>query len=138
MKPPRCGVHIGAAMALVETKAPAWLFRPDGADEMDQSYEVVGGTGKKQFQRRFWKCSVPGCVRVAAFAPAEEKVEKKDRACTSCGAPMDADWTRCPACIREKRQHRRSLVEKRVRKCGPHEALFQVVDGQVKRKAVAA
>jgi hypothetical protein len=115
MKPPKCGVHVGVAMVLMDVKAPSWLFRPDGADEMEQSEELIGGTHKKQFQRKFWKCPLAGCFRVAAHAPSEEELAVMRKPCRKCGGETEGDATRirarngmCLKCFREYSQEKKA------------------------------
>ncbi|HLZ92942.1 MAG TPA: hypothetical protein VKQ28_14610 [Candidatus Acidoferrum sp.] len=105
MNAPRCGVHIAMEMALVESKPPSWIVHPDGADETGQQ-ERSGCVNRKLFTRKSWKCPVPGCIRVAAYAPTEE--EEKDmaaRPCSGCGRATTAR-VYCAACLKEYNDRR--------------------------------
>lgn len=86
MMTPKCGVHVATVMVLVEAKAPSWLVCPDGADQFLED-DRGGGAHKNRFQRKYWKCPMPGCFRVAAFSYEGQE----ERKCPQCGGPSDAD-----------------------------------------------
>jgi hypothetical protein len=106
---PRCPLHIAVEMKLEEARAPIWLVHPDGTDGCEPK--------SKRRTRKFWKCPLEGCRRVAAYLPTdEEEKEMAARTCPRCGAPSDADATlraigrnACRKCVREKHETRMGL-----------------------------
>jgi hypothetical protein len=109
----RCPLHIGIEMKLEEVRAPKWLIYADDAED--------GEPRSKERTRKFWKCPVAGCLRVAAYRPTdEEEKEMSQRACPSCGAQTDVDGicrahgnNLCTKCRREKwaaRKQRREAM----------------------------
>lgn len=102
---PRCPLHVGVAMELIEVKAPSFLTLND------EQQKAKRGKAK----RKFFRCGLwPACSRVAAHEGAPE-IE----VCPTCGKEGDAHRTlnvsvydhRCAKCIREyKRKHESAKV----------------------------
>ena len=84
---PHCAMHVSREMELREMGAPAWLAKPDGAEETGEA-DHTGGVLHKRYIRKFWKCPVAGCSRVAAYLPTEEEEKTAAaRECPHCGEP---------------------------------------------------
>ncbi len=118
--PPHCAIHVSREMELKQMAAPAWLAKPEGAE--DDGFDRTGGAYRKRYIRKFWKCPVEGCSRVAAYMPTEEEEKSMAaRECPRCGEPSDATENQrmagqnvCKACINKRLARKREMEEARV------------------------
>jgi hypothetical protein len=118
---PHCPLHVCVEMKLMDEAAPSWVQAAEDAEEV--IIKLKRGQHHKRFKRKYWKCPVAGCFRVAAYAPAgEEEKQLSARKCPRCGAASDADGinraigrTACRNCLNEK-QHLRRAAEEAKRK----------------------
>lgn len=109
MNAPHCQLHVATEMKLAEAVAPKWLAQAIGEDGEDN--ETASHRAKTR-TRKFWKCPLEGCLRVAAYLPTdEEEKQMAERTCPRCGASCDADSvqraigrTYCRKCLREKQK----------------------------------
>jgi hypothetical protein len=102
VKAPRCGVHVSTEMELRSVPAPVWLIHPDGTDG---EVTMHAGRLKKKWERKFWKCPIAGCWRVAPYAMSDAEVQERRKPCAKCGGPVEGDTmeirnrnARCRAC----------------------------------------
>jgi len=117
---PHCAMHVSREMELREMGAPAWLAKPDGAEETGEA-DHTGGVLHKRYIRKFWKCPVAGCSRVAAYLPTEEEEKTAAaRECPHCGEPSDATAAQrlagqniCKACINKRLARKREMDRKK-------------------------
>ncbi len=92
LRAPRCTLHVGVRMNLVEVVAPAWLISATSED--GENPHELAGPRQKSRTRKFWKCPSSGCVRVAVYLPTDdEEKEMAARRCPKCGEPSDAPGT---------------------------------------------
>jgi hypothetical protein len=135
VKMPRCGVHVAVEMVLVESKPPSWVMNPDGADETGER-DSTGGVNRKCFTRKSWKCPVPGCYRVAAYAPTEaEEKEMALRPCSTCGMPTSAR-VYCAVCLKEYNENRNAERRaKRAARTGLGKGFYASAKARRKAKA---
>lgn len=81
-KAPKCALHIGVEMTPRESRRPSFVFDI----ETDQDGKPSSG------QRKFWKCPVAGCVRVAVYESTSEELQaaRDEVLCPTCGKKSDA------------------------------------------------
>jgi hypothetical protein len=117
-KTPRCPLHVAFEMRLLEVKAPAWVALATGEDGEEE--HAFSGHRRRERTRKFWKCPVENCHRVAAYSPAgEEEKKMAARRCPRCGAPSDADGinraigrSACRNCLREAQRLKKPRAHK--------------------------